>query len=234
MTKIITFIGKKQSGKDTRAKEYINQGYVKVAFADILTEKTYRILKFIPKNYEQFKTNLLFLNNAPQFISNILKKIFPQWQTGREFICNLSDELKIDDKLILTKQTMKHIESLILNGNNVVVTDLRMKHELVAIQHFCAENNIELEIIFCDYHSKNYEEHSTHNSEKLSMFLRDKLHFKDGYKLSLDNCFYYNIKGQRYKTAVPVYSNQFLDDKDKLNKDKLNDFERIVTSYHGE
>lgn len=234
MTKITVFMGKIGSGKSYRMKELTNFGAIKVSFADELRSRAYQIIGYVPKNYDDFKKKLIYLDELPIWVSNICRKLFPKWLDGRKILQFTGDAFKVADKYYWTNLALKRMSELSKQGKNIIIDDARFKHELVAIQQFCAKEKIELEIVFCDYRSKNYEMYSNHNSEKLAEFIRDKLQFEDGHKITVDNCFYYNLNGQHYKTAVPIYSNQFLEDKDKLDINDLNDFERIVTEYMGE
>jgi hypothetical protein len=231
---ITVFLGKLASGKGFETNKLLKQGYEKVSFADALRQATYTTIGFSPKNYDNFKVKLLYLDEAPMWVSKILKRIYPKFQTGREVLQLISDAFKVHDKLIWTNLALKKISNLHSKGKNIVIDDCRFKHELVAIQKFCTESDIKLKIIFCDFRSKQYELYSNHNSEKLAEFIRDGLSFEDGHVFSVDNSFYYTKSKKKYKTACKIYSNSFLEDKDLLDMENLNDFEKLVMFYKGE
>jgi len=231
---ITVFLGKLASGKGFETNKLLEQGYEKVSFADELRLSTYTTLSYTPKNYDNFKVKLIYLDEHPMWVSKLCKRLFPKWQTGREVLQVISDAFKKYTPSIWTGLALKQISKLHSQGKNIVIDDCRFKHEVVAIQKFCAESNIEVKFIFCDYRSKGYEMYSEHNSEKLAEFLRDILQFKDQHQLSVDSCFYYVKKGKKYKTSVPVYANQFLEDTDLLDLENTNDFEKIVLNYKGE
>ena len=231
MSKIVVFIGKMGSGKNFETKKYLDMGYLKYSFADELRKSCYGIIGYIPVNYDKFKERLIYLDEFPTFITKLLKCTIPCWKTGRELLQDTSDEFKKYNKRIWIDSCINAFSEAIGFGNNIVVDDLRTKAELVALQQYSANNNIDLEVYFCDYRSKKYEMHSKHNSEKLAEYLRDELKFQHLQQISIDKCFYYKQNGKTYKTAVPIEVNTFLEERDLLNLENLNDFEKIVINF---
>lgn len=175
--KIVLYVGLIGSGKSTRAKKLIAIGdYIKLSFADGVREQAFLFQGYTPKNYDNYKARLLYLDQLPTFISKMLKFIFPNWLYGREYLQNIGHkQRKFNGDTYWIDQVIKEI---INSDKNIVIDDCRYKNELMTLVDFAKENDYKLEVIFCDYRSHRYNDKSTHPTEQLALWLRDRL--RDG------------------------------------------------------
>ena len=121
---MILLSGKKQSGKDTFAKFFCNDGYIKFAFADELKFQLRRFLIFVlgvdtsKVDFENNKeTGLgLYLQDGKEITNRMAMQMYGQ---EMKKIAGLNYWVKALTKII-------KLES----KNNIVITDCRFKYEL--------------------------------------------------------------------------------------------------------
>lgn len=162
MRKVIAFCGFEQSGKGYSCKRLLmTKGFVKTSFANALRNVAFKTLGIDPKEgmekYEELKA-------TPQY--NDL--------TFRNILENLGSAIRYYDKDFWARSVLKFIEE---TYKNVCIDDLRYPNEYRVLKNYCEKNNIEFELIFCDYHSEGYRDNNPHESAQLAKFLKNR-----GYK----------------------------------------------------
>ena len=159
MRKLIAFCGMAQSGKSYSTKRLMTtMGFEKTSFAHILRDVAFSTLG-IPFNegmlqYEELKK------------TNIYNDL-----TFRNILENLGSAIRKYDKDFWARGVLKFIES---TQKNVCIDDLRYPNEYRVLKKYCKEHDIDFKLIFCDYHSENYEENNPHESAQLARFLRGR------------------------------------------------------------
>ena len=162
MRKVIAFCGFAQSGKGYSCKRLMmTKGFVKTSFADTLRDIAFKTIgvpyKEGMEKYEELKTTELF-----------------NGLTFRNILENLGSAVRKYDEDFWAKGVLKFIES---TPKNVCIDDLRYPNEYRVLKKYCEANNIELKLVFCDYHSEGYDDKNPHESAQFAKFLKDK-----GYK----------------------------------------------------
>ena len=172
---IIAFVGKAGSGKDYQSKKLEEQGYIKIAFADILRQVTADICRIsynkMMEQYDSFKTT----------------EYFPNY-TGRQIMENIGSAIRKHDINFWVNAVINKIEKEHLN--KVVISDMRYPNEYMKIYDFCAENEIEFKCIFCDYKSERYDANNPHESAKMSNYFSER-GFKDLQTIGLKDIYDY-------------------------------------------
>lgn len=156
------------SGKDYSCKRLITtRGYMKVAFADALRDIAFSIIGVTheegTKNYEQLKQTKL--------IGDL---------TLRNIMENLGAGIRKYDENFWVKAALVNISKIY---RNICISDLRYYNEYVLLKNYCKDNNINFKLIFCDYHSPNYNDKNTHESARLAKYLKS-LGYKDQQEVS--------------------------------------------------
>lgn len=167
---VVAFIGVAGSGKDYRCRELGKQGYTTVSFAEPLRRISFTALG-IPydegmKDYERLKQT--------KFINGL---------TLREFMEKLGTEgIRAFDDKFWVNCALKTIED---TKGDVCISDMRFLNEYQGVRNFCANNNYDFKVIFCDYKSERYQKYNSHISAQLAQFLRDNLNCKDGEDITI-------------------------------------------------
>lgn len=159
MRKVIAFCGFEQSGKGYSCKRLLTtKGFVKTSFANALRDVAFKTLGIDPeegmKNYEELKAN-------------------PQYKdlTFRNILENLGSAIRYYDEDFWARSVIKFIEGTF---KNVCIDDLRYPNEYKVLKNYCEKNNIEFELIFCDYHSEGYRDDNPHESAQFAKFLKGR------------------------------------------------------------
>ena len=161
MRNIVAFVGRAGSGKDYQCNKLVEQGYVKVAFADILRELACTTLNidynYMLQNYDKLKaTELVNGQNFRNILENLgsgIRKYCPQFFADAVF---------------------KKVTSPELINYNICISDLRYLNEFYTLQGFNVTNSdTYFKCVFCDYRSNRYQEVNQHESAQLSNMLHD-------------------------------------------------------------
>lgn len=179
--RLVSFLGVQGGGKDFSANKLVQQGYIKVAFADALREMTWDILNWTPQNdhsYEWFKKlpidKRVYINHIAEHKLKLLaiNSIGAREDiTGRQFLQNLGVAIRSRDPNFWVKVAISKIQKILEEGGRVVVTDARFDNEIQALKSLGSK------FIFCDYRSSRYNATDTHESEALAQRL-----LAEGYK----------------------------------------------------
>ena len=190
MPKVVCNIGVIGSGKNFRAKQLVDQGYVQINFADNLRELAWEILgwrPFLKEDYEKFKKRSIVFT-----IDGDINDI-----TGREFLQNLGSAMRKRNADYLSDPWFDSVYKKLSENKNVVCSDLRALNELKAALDFLQETLhndgsysstwalCDVEFIFCDYRSERYNATNSHESEHLAQRILKDGH-KDGDILSIE------------------------------------------------
>lgn len=156
--KVIAFCGFEQSGKDFSCKRLVTtRGFKKTAFANALRDIAFATIgKIYAKDmdkYEELKQT----------------KIYDDL-TFRNIMENLGSAVRRYDENFWIKGVIKDIEE---TTKNVCVSDLRYFNEYLYLKNYCKKNDINFKLVFCDYHSLNYNATNMHESTKLAHYLKD-------------------------------------------------------------
>ena len=169
---VVAFIGRAGAGKTEQATLLVkNSGYKKLSYADSLRNIIRSVLGF---SYEEF--NVCY---------NELKKIeIYNGQTLRNMMENLGSKIRYYDSKYFIKALQKEIACS--TYDYICIDDLRYIDEYFNLYQFCKEQNIELKVIFCNYHSDRYQETNPHESAFLSNRLCE-LGYKDLQELTKED-----------------------------------------------
>ena len=159
MRKVIAFCGVAQSGKGYSCKRLMTtMGFVKTSFAHTLRDIAFQTLGISFNEgmlqYEELKKTTIY-NNL----------------TFRNILENLGSAVRKYDPDFWTKGVLKFIQS---TPKNVCIDDLRYPNEYRTLKKYCEADGIEFQLIFCDYHSENYENSNPHESAQLAKFLKSR------------------------------------------------------------
>jgi len=189
MNKLISFVGVMGSGKDYRAKKYIeeNPKTKHINFADELREMAWDILgvKFVGEEYDKFKEGTLNFQYFEQYAEDA-----EQLVTGREFLQHLGTEaLRKRDCNFWVKCWVKKVQEALNDGYDVVCSDLRFDNELRFALGINYSANLHTPavpyFVFCNYISDRYDSINTHESEKFAQTLL-KDGFNDGEEITIE------------------------------------------------
>ena len=157
--KVIAFCGFEQSGKNYSCKRLMTtMGFEKASFANSLRDVAFHTLG-IPFDegmlkYEELKKTAIY---------NDL--------TFRNILENLGSAIRKYDEDFWARSVLKFIQE---TPKNVCIDDLRYPNEYRVLKKYCKENNIEFQLIFCDYHSEGYKNDNPHESAQLARFLKGR------------------------------------------------------------
>lgn len=157
--KVIAFCGFAQSGKGYSCKRLMTtMGFIKTSFAHTLRDVAFSTLG-IPfdegmLHYEELKKTPLY---------NDL--------TFRNILENLGSAIRKYDEDFWAKGVLKFIQN---TPKNVCIDDLRYPNEYRVLKKYCDANDIDFQLIFCDYHSEGYEDNNPHESAQLAKFLKNR------------------------------------------------------------
>lgn len=171
MRKVIAFCGYQSSGKSYSAKRLMmTMGFIKTSFAEMLRYVTADIAQIsyedLIKNYDKFKK----------------EDIFPNY-TGRKLMENIGASVRKYDPDFWAKGVLKFIKE---TPKNVCIDDLRYSNEYRILKNYCDKNNIEFKLVFCDYHSEDYEDSNQHESTQLARYLKNLGYTDQDYVDELD------------------------------------------------
>lgn len=162
MVKIYGFCGVMGSGKGYECQKLINnEDFVKIDFGDGLREMVWRMLKWQPKNdeeYDLFKKGEVDIPYYGKINGRLLLQLVG------------TDTMRKVDNNFWVKECKRKIEEAISQGyNNICISDIRFKNELEML--FDYSGKADVKIRFCDFHSDRYNAKSEHASEKLAQKL---------------------------------------------------------------
>ena len=178
--KIRAFCGFEASGKSyssARLKE--TMGFQKVSFADPLRDIVFQTIG-IPfekgmQHYRELK-QMKLINNL----------------TLRNLLENLGSAVRKYDKDFWANAA---IETIKQSPKNICIDDLRYYNEYSALRKYSAENDIDFELVFCDYHSEYYRDDNKHESAALAAFLKNMGYKDQQYVKDSDMQIYSVIEG---------------------------------------
>ncbi len=152
--KLLCFMGSEQSGKSTAVQNLLKEGYLELALAGKIRELTWRYLRWKPLNHDEYEKFKL----APVCL-NLNNNVIQTASTGRILLEEVGQSLIELDEDIFCKEVFKQME-LNKDNNLFCLSDLRKQHEIKYIKNYCENNDIDLEVIFCNY---NYSKRNTSN-----------------------------------------------------------------------
>ena len=157
--KVIAFCGFAQSGKGYSCKRLMTtMGFIKTSFAHTLRDVAFSTLG-IP-----FDEGMLHYEELKR------KKLYGDL-TFRNILENLGSAIRKYDKDFWAKGVLKFIQE---TPKNVCIDDLRYPNEYRVLKKYCDANDIDFQLIFCDYHSEGYEDNNPHESAQLAKFLKNR------------------------------------------------------------
>ena len=164
MRNIVAFIGRAGSGKDYQCSLLQKQGYIKLAFADVLREMIRQVLgiseDIFTTKYDELKQTELY-----------------NGQNLRNMLEALGSCIRSVDEDFFVKALLKLVTSDELIDQNICISDMRYPNEFYYFDNMNS-NYTKFKCIFCDYHSERYQEINNHESALLSNNLV-KLGYKD-------------------------------------------------------
>jgi len=190
MVKLICLLGVIGSGKTYRAEKLVKEeGFIHINFADELREISWEILKWRPKNeqeYEDFKNGLIYISSMDGRVN------------GRQFLQNLGMSIRKRYPNFFTECWRAKAIHILETDTSVVCSDLRFINELEYVLDIQCSNinycSLNKEFIFCDYRSNRYKANDNHESERLAQgILIDG--YKDGDRLYYN--YFKNYKKER-------------------------------------
>lgn len=183
------FLGMKTTGKDYTAKEYLENGYKKIAFANPLREMLWSILGWEPKSTEEYNE----LKETP-LTTEKMTKIFgfiPNFETKkittiRKMLQNLGSEMK--NKFGETYWANLWCQEVLNSNCNIVCTDARFTYELKKALSL-TKKGYKVEFIWCCYNKADFISilKDTHESEALAQYIywhQSNYNLSDGCKIS--------------------------------------------------
>lgn len=180
---IIAFIGRAGAGKDYQCSKLVEQGYVKLAFADALRDIAYTSLDIKDRSSEHY--DKLKANNCIQVADSFNEEINGSLDTCcpighylnfRKFLELLGTQgIRKYDNDFWCRCLIKTIQDN--RYENICVSDMRFINEYNYLRDFAMDNNYDFKVIFCDYHSERYQENNTHESAQMGNYFAE-----NGYK----------------------------------------------------
>lgn len=169
MSNIIAFIGNAGSGKDYQCSKLVEQGYVKLAFADALREIAFASLCI---DYNQGMEHYDFLKKhdvinvfCPDGVDES-QGYFRQF-SFRTFLQKLGTEgIRNYDNDFWCRCMIKKIKEQQIK--NICISDMRFINEYKYVRDFAIQNGYNFKVIYCNYKSDRYIESSTHASERMA------------------------------------------------------------------
>ena len=157
--KVIAFCGRAQSGKGYSCQRLMmTAGFVKTSFAHTLRDVAFSTLG-IP------------FEKGMSIYEDLKKTKIYEDLTFRNILENLGSAIRKYDEDFWAKGVINFIKN---TPENVCIDDLRYPNEFRVLRKYCKENNIDFKLVFCDYHSKNYEENNPHESAQMANFLKNR------------------------------------------------------------
>lgn len=178
---IIGIIGVIGSGKSYKQKQYIDQGFAEINFADAPKELIYSALNWKPESKESERLFKDSYNVSLMDVSKIPNKLINSL-SGRQFLINLSQKLKtLVHENIWIDQTIINLNRLLFKGfTKFVISDVRFYNELYALKNFKYYrekefyDKVDLKFIFSNYKSESYTINRGDISEELAISFLDK------------------------------------------------------------
>ena len=153
---IYAFTGRAGSGKGYQCDLLKSKGFIKLSFAAPLKQILASTLDipydYFIEHYDELKQAKLMSNEV----------------TVRNMLENLATEIRKFDNEFFIKALFKLIDE---TNNNICIDDLRFIEEYKLLYDKCKNENIELVVRLCDYHSDRYQEYNNHISARLSNLL---------------------------------------------------------------
>ena len=169
---LIVAVGGFQSGKSTLLKQYSDNGFEPVSFADPLRELAWILQGYKPKDYEKYKRCVIGLDHLPEFISKTLIRIFPLLLTGRKFLQYLGDGMRkiFGDDFWIKRFLVKALE-ILKTKKKARSDDCRYPNELDKCHELI--NEFGGMIIFANYNSGGQNPKDPHISELMAQIFLD-------------------------------------------------------------
>lgn len=162
MRKIRAFCGFEQSGKGYSCKRLMEtMGFEKLSFANILRDIAFQTIG-VPYSEGMLKYEEL---KKTKLVNDL---------TFRNILENLGSAVRKYDEDFWAKGVLRTIER---TPKNICIDDLRYPNEYRVLKEYSELHGIDFKLIFCDYHSPNYNDKNTHESALLAKFLKGR-----GYK----------------------------------------------------
>ena len=170
MREIVAFLGRAGAGKDYQCSLLQQQGYKKLAFADILREMACETLglnyDWAMENYDELKQTELY-----------------NGQTFRNILENLGSSIRKHDKDFFVNAVVRKVIAD-NDCSRFCISDLRYINEAIKLTDSFSCGNVRF--IFCDYRSDRYQEVNNHESALLANLLCE-VGYKDLQELSLQD-----------------------------------------------
>ena len=143
-------------------------GFIKTSFADALRDVAFSSLGVHP---EVGKAHYEELKKCDNFLTVKVGE-HEHHMTLRTFLELLGTQgVRKYDEDFWARSVLKFIQS---TSKNVCIDDLRYPNEYRVVKNYCKANNIDFQLIFCDYHSENYRDDNPHESAQLAKFLKNR------------------------------------------------------------
>jgi len=179
---IIAFTGRQGAGKDYQCGLLVEKGFKKFAFADALREICFTSLgikyDYGMKHYDELKTKTV--TDFGYTLRDVMEQLGTQGirKYDNDFwVCCLLKNIK-DSK-----------------AKKICVSDLRFPNEFKGLAKFAKENGYKFTCYFCDYHSVRYKADNTHDSAKMSNWLKSK-GFTDLTQVHINDILNYEEEGE--------------------------------------
>lgn len=157
LAKVIGYCGPIGSGKDFEAKKLVEkEKYLQINFANPMLEDLWQMLKWYPKDHEEYeKFKIMKINDN---------------QTGRDLMKNFGETMKIlhGQDYWSIKWHKKVYLHIIKGYKNFVVSDVRFESDFKYIKNFDGK------IFFTRYESEKFKLDRNSTSEKIAIDLYDK------------------------------------------------------------
>ena len=171
MKNIIAFIGRAGSGKDYQCNKLVEQGYVKLAFADALRDIAFSSLNIDIdwglEHYDWLKENKCIIVNLGEEKHELDFRQFLQFlgtqgirKYAYDFWCQCLNSTILANKY-----------------EQVCISDMRFINEYMSVRDFCIKYGYKYKVIFCDYKSDRYQKDNDHQSARMGNWFAN-----NGYK----------------------------------------------------
>jgi hypothetical protein len=172
MKEIIGLVGVIGSGKTYQRDLLVKKGFVAIDFKDELIDMCEDLVGYgIRDNYDKFKESIVGMEplNAREYTRS-----YPMAMTGRRLLQRLgTDVMRNRDPEYWIKAWHRKALVALGQGKSVAVADVRFENEVDEILRLGKDlpDQVKTRIVFCNYHSHQYNDKSNHESEKLAQSL---------------------------------------------------------------
>lgn len=186
MLEIISFMGVVGGGKNHKARQLAESGYLHIDFKDALLDMCSDLVGYdVREDYNWFKTHVVGIKRPSNRLleafchtdTHDLVARFPHMMIGRRLLQRLGTEvMRKRDKDYWADRFIVAVKDAADKGEkDVVNSDCRFLNEVEAIKSIGARHRF----VFCDFRSDRYDDSFDHESEMLAQALL-KIGMKNG------------------------------------------------------